>query len=137
MDTVWTNGVHDYAETRVNTRVSASDLFRRWTLLTPFRSNKVGPSPWLVRNAEVTSSSLVSSTNLRSPVYARRLSTNLPLPLLLDGYFGFTLVLWVDTHSHRPSRITQTSVYRNVSSDRRPCLVPTRRSVNHTTAVSP
>jgi hypothetical protein len=52
------------------------------------------------------------------------------------GYLGFTLVLWVDTHSHRPSRMTQTSVYRNISSDRCPCFVPTKRNVNHTTAVS-
>jgi hypothetical protein len=26
------------------------------------------------------------------------------------GYLGVTLVLWVDTHCHRPSRMTQTSV---------------------------
>ncbi len=57
----------------------------------------------------------------------------------IDGllaYLGVTLVLWLDTHSHRPSRITQTSVYRNVSSARCPCLLPTKRNVNHTTAVS-
>ncbi len=26
------------------------------------------------------------------------------------GFLGFTLVLWVDTHCHRPSRMTHTSV---------------------------
>ena len=70
VDTVWTNGVHNYAEYRVNTRVSASDLFRRRALLRPFRSNEIRSGPWLVRNAEVTSSSLVSSTNLRSREHA-------------------------------------------------------------------
>src|SRR5437773_9462443 len=53
------------------------------------------------------------------------------------GYLGFTLELCVDTHCHRPSRITQTSVYRNVISARCPCLMPTTCSVNQTTAVSP
>ena len=52
------------------------------------------------------------------------------------GCFGFTLVLWVDTQTHPPSRITQTSVYRNVSSALCPCFVPTTCNVNHTTAVS-
>jgi hypothetical protein len=31
---LWTTGVHDYAETRVNTRLSASNLFHRITTLT-------------------------------------------------------------------------------------------------------
>ena len=64
VDTVWTNGAQDYAESRVNTRVSASDLFRRRALLTPFRSNEIRSGPWLVRNAEVASSSLASSTRI-------------------------------------------------------------------------
>ena len=45
-------------------------------------------------------------------------------------------VLWLDTHCQRPSRITQTSVYRSRSSARCPCLMPTTFSVNQTTAVS-
>src|SRR5437870_3465615 len=71
VDTVWTTGAHHYAETCVNTRVSASDLFRRRVPLTPFWCNKVRPPPWLVRNAEVGSSSLLPSTILRSRSHAK------------------------------------------------------------------
>src|SRR5207247_7909713 len=71
VDTVWTNSVHNYAETRVRTRSFASDLLPRIARLTPFRSNQIRSAPRLVRNAEVGSSSLLRSTSLRSHAMRR------------------------------------------------------------------
>jgi len=64
----WTTGAHDYAETGANTRLRASDLIRGLAAFTSRTLNEIRPHPWLVRNAEVGSSSLLPSTNLRSRV---------------------------------------------------------------------
>ena len=74
MDRLWTTAAHDYAETRVSTHPCASNLITGIAALTTLPLNQIGPLPRFVRNAEVGSSSLLPSTNLRSPVYTRSLS---------------------------------------------------------------
>ena len=54
--------VHDYAETLANTRFSAFDLLPRIRALTSRSRDEIRSLPWLVRNAEVGSSSLLTST---------------------------------------------------------------------------
>jgi hypothetical protein len=89
---LWTTGVHDHAETRVNTRRHASDLIRGLAAFTSRTLNEMRPLPPFVRNAEAGSSSLRPSTNLRSrsprrlPTVARSAKVGCFLPISSFGW---------------------------------------------------
>jgi hypothetical protein len=101
---LWTTGMHDLAETGANTRPPASDLFRRLAAFTSRPFNEMRRFPPFVRNAEVGSSSLLPSTNLRHDCTRR-----LPAVALAE----------VGLHRHRARRQRSAAgALRRVSTDR-------------------
>ncbi len=98
---------------------------------------RVAPDAW--RPAAAMSPHAVAAPHNRAALMTHasiQIVSTRPEITRVPCYLGFTRVLCDDTHCQRPSRITQTSVYRSVSSLFWPCLRPTTRSTNHTTAVS-